>query len=396
MSEFSLRCSECGACERIEPLVLLCPVCSSQQEEFEPLRGVLDVRLPTNFEIPSSPLGWLPMEREFLPDLPVGNTPLWQPRVLGSYVGSSKLWVKNDAVNPTGSLKDRASLLVCAWAKKYGYTRVSVASTGNAASSLAGVAAASGLACTVFMSQDAPIEKRSQVLAYGAELREVSGNYDAAYNESLAVLSDPTVLCRNTAMNPLTIEGKKTVSLEIFQQLGQRVPDCIFVPTGDGVILSGVYKGFSDLIEVGAIPRMPKIYAVQAAGSAAIAEAWKTGGFRREPLRAMTVADSLVVDVPRNGHHALRLLNRFDGECLIVEENAIVEAQRILATRSGVYAEPSAAVGLAGYLQIKQSAVGQSEALILVTGHGLKNAGVRNRAGFDDTRLRDVDRVDVA
>ena len=158
--------------------------------------------------------------------------------------------MKDDGVNPTGSLKDRASFLVSAFAAKFGMREIVLASTGNAGSSMAGVGAAAGQQVTLFLPKAAPKAKLIQALQYGAKVFRVDGTYDDAYELSLAYTAKFGGLSRNTAYNPMTIEGKKTVSLEVFRQLGQ-IPDHLFVSVGDGCILSGVYKGFRDLRQLG-------------------------------------------------------------------------------------------------------------------------------------------------
>jgi len=226
----------------IEPGRYLCDECGRKNKPGIPLEGVLEcaweedggeaLRIAEAGSVP------LPIEKEFFPPLPVGDTPLWEPERLREALDAPNLYLKDDTCNPSGSYKDRASWLVAAFARKFGLKEIALASTGNAASSMACVGAAAGLKITVFLPVSAPAAKRVQVLQYGAELREVQGTYDQAFDESLAYSAATGVLSRNTAYNPLTIEGKKTASFEIVRDLGT-APDHVFVPTGDGVILAG-------------------------------------------------------------------------------------------------------------------------------------------------------------
>ena len=235
MLSFDYLCSECGQDFDIVPGLMLCPQCSSVKKADEPLRGVLEVRLqgkaPSSFES----LDLLPVKGEHFPDLPVGNTPLWKSSRLCEASGFGSLYLKDDGLNPTGSFKDRASMLVAAFARKHGIQEVVVASTGNAGSSMSGVGAAAGLKVKLFLPQTAPPAKMIQALQYGADVIMAEKNYDQAFALSLEYSDRYGGLNRNTAYNPLTIEGKKTVSIEMWQQLGS-CPDRVYVSMGDGVI----------------------------------------------------------------------------------------------------------------------------------------------------------------
>jgi threonine synthase len=382
---WSYRCPTCGAEYPIEAGRYLCGPCAAGRGEDRPLDGVLECVwegeaaaadcLDARYAIP------LPVEPRFFPPLPVGDTPLWAPERLRAELGCPGLFLKDDTCEPTGSFKDRASYLVAAFARRQGIGEIALASTGNAASSMAGVGAAAGLKVTVFLPESAPVAKRVQVLQYGGELHQVKGNYDRAFEESLAYSRETGTLSRNTAYNPLTIEGKKTVSFEIARQLAElgpapsaswKEPDEVFVPTGDGVIIAGVYKGFEDLIKLGRITRMPRVWACQAEGSRAIAQALEEGGFGR-PVSSSTVADSISVDVPRNGAHALAKLKRHGGRAVVVSDREILEAQALLASRAGLFAEPSSSAALAGFMKARGEIPRDATVVLLITGSGLKD-----------------------
>lgn len=377
------RCSECGRIFPLKPGILVCPDCAKKQEEGKPLRGILEVAwdflelrrsvgTAGGFSPTLDVRTLLPVEKEFFPAVPVGGTPLWRPENLRRILGLPELYIKDDGLNPTGSFKDRASFLVAAFARRHGIGKTVVASTGNAASSMAGIGAAAGLAVKIFMPKSAPRAKMVMSLQYGAEVTLVEGNYDLAYETSLKYcLAHPDVLSRNTAQQPLTIEGKKTVSLEIFHQLGA-VPDRVYVSAGDGVILAGVYRGFEDLVGLGLALRVPMIVAVQAEGSAAIAGALAAGDFTG-PISSRTVADSIAVDVPRNGYHALLKLREHGGRTVLVSDGEILDAQRILASRSGLFTEPAGAAAFAGLLRDRGSIGGGETVVVLATGNGLKD-----------------------
>jgi threonine synthase len=388
-------CPECGAEYDIEAGRYLCDACSASQKPDQPLAGVLECAWEGSFDGGPDDIP-LPVAAEYFPPIPVGNTPLWAPERLRKDTGFDRLFLKDDTCEPTGSFKDRASYLVAAFAKKKGISEIALASTGNAASSMAGIGAAAGLKITVFLPKKAPAAKRVQVLQYGAELREVDGTYDVAFDQSLAYSAETGVLSRNTAYNPLTIEGKKTVSFEIVRDLAKVraakvgtakadagsgkpgksadfvCPDHFFVSVGDGVIMAGVYKGFEDLMRLGRIDRMPTIWACQAEGSSAIARALAEGSFGK-PVASDTIADSISVDVPRNGAHALGKLKKHGGRAVVVSDAEILEAQRELASRSGCFAEPSSSAAWAGFRKAAPELQKDATVVVMITGSGLKD-----------------------
>jgi threonine synthase len=342
-----------------------------------PLEGVLEAEWEGDPDPRAVPL---PVEKEWFPPIPVGNTPLWSPLRLRKEFNAPKLWIKDDTCNPSGSFKDRASFLVAAFASEHGAKEIVLASTGNAASSMAAVGAAAGLHVKVFLPATAPVAKRIQVLQYGAELVAVNGTYDQAFELSLEYSNRTGSLSRNTAYNPLTIEGKKTVSFEIVDDLIKAeagAPDHVFVPVGDGVILAGAYRGFENLLRLGRIKKMPTIWACQAKGSSAIARAFVSSRSGSEafgdPVQANTLADSISVDVPRNGLHALAKLKKYGGKTVVVSDTEILAAQKKLASASGLFAEPSSSAAFAGWLKERESVPAEETCVLLITGTGLKD-----------------------
>lgn len=372
MLRFHYRCSECDREYPITPDRLRCGECSRRQEPQRPLRGLLEVVITGSAPDSWRPTDLLPVEERWFPDIPVGNTPLWKPSRLQEHLQVPGLYLKDDGLNPTGSLKDRASLLVAAFARSHGIRRIVVASTGNAGSSMAGIGAAAGLDVRLYLPASAPAAKLTQSQQYGADLQKVDGTYDQAFALSLEYLEDHEGLSRNTGYNPLTIEGKKTVSLEIYRQLGNSVPDHLFVSTGDGVIISGVYRGFEDLVNLGLADRVPHIVSVQAEGSCSISRALR-GGVFGPPVPSRTVADSISVDVPAGGLFALQRLQRHGGTTCIVTDREILTAQRMLASGAGCFAEPASATAFAGFLKMKDLLAAESKTVVLLTGNGLKD-----------------------
>jgi len=367
---FYYRCSECEQEFEITSDLMVCPDCSQEQKFEEPLRGILEVvlegRKPAEFLIPE----FLPVGQKYFPDIPELVTPLWRPEKLTAHTGFKNLYIKDETRQLTGSLKDRASLLVSAFARQENLDEIVVASTGNAASSMAGIGALAGQRITIFLPENAPRAKMVQSLQYGARVIPCAGNYDLAFDLSLEYSKTNKVLSRNTAYNPLTIDGKKTVALEIFQQL-RKAPDYVFVPTGDAVILGGVYKGFRDLKKFNYIDEIPCIFAVQSEGSKAIYEALQRGSFSK--YNPDTVADSISVGIPRNGYYALKMLKKYKGECITATDQQILEAQKELSSRTGLFTEPAAAASYAGFLKSSNVLDKDATIVLLATGNGLKD-----------------------
>ncbi len=389
--EFNYRCTVCGVSYEIGPDLSVCPDCSQNQQADQPLTGILEVELRGALDRLSSVLELLPIEPEYFPPVPVGNTPLWKPENLRRATGFKRLYIKDDGLNPTSSFKDRASYLVSAAAKKFKIEDITLASTGNAGSSMAGIGAAAGQHVTLFLPKAAPAAKLVQALQYGARVFRVDGNYDKAYDLSLAFSEKKGGMNRNTAYNPLTIEGKKTVSLELFSQLDQ-APDLVFVAVGDGCILSGVYKGFRDLVQLGFISAVPTIIGVQAETSDALTRAFNTGIFENIPTS--TVADSICVDVPRNGVHALSMLKKFAGRMMTVSDQEILLAQSCLASTTGLFAEPAAAAAFAGFQKAAPGLDPDAVVVILTTGNGLKDSGSAARGvQMPETLVASIDDI---
>ena len=381
MTPFTYRCTDCGRQYSRDQVRYLCPECGKTYRPGIPLTGVLEVvfdyeTIRKSFDRANPDWNlFCPVEAEFHPPLPVGNTPLARVDRLGAELGLDSLWVKNDGLNPSGSLKDRASFLVAAEARRLGMDLIVAASTGNAASALAAVCASAGLQALIFVPQDAPKAKLVQMLLCGATVIPVKGTYDDAFRLSLEYTDKRGGLNRNTAYHPLTIEGKKTAGLEIWAQLGYRVPDAIFVSVGDGVILGGVHKAFVDLKRAGLIECLPRLIGVQAETSDAIHRYVQTGVYS-DAVHPTTRADSISVTCPSNAHGARRAVLESRGRTITVSDEDILTAQSRLTSRAGIFTEPAGAAALAGLvkLQAGPDALPQgAQVVVLATGHGLKD-----------------------
>jgi threonine synthase len=392
MARFHFRCSECSRELDERPGLYVCPTCSEKQAPGGVTRGVLEVvidDLPAVWPDarPGSPgflTAFLPIDEPgCLPPLPVGDTPLLEAPVLRRALCMDHLFLKDDTRNPSGSTKDRASQLVVAKALESGADTIATASTGNAATALAAVAASAGLRAVVFVPAGAPPAKLVQMLSYGAELLPVAGSYDDAFELSLAACERFGWVNRNTAYNPFTIEGKKTAALEIAESMAPEAPDAVVITAGDGVITAGLAKGFADLEAAGLISRRPRLVVVQPEGTAAIATALRSGARDITPVPgAASVADSLTVEAPRNAVLCLREVRATGGAGVIVSDRDILDSIPRLAGHTGVFAEPAGAAALAGLeTALREGLVDRGERVVLaITGSGLKDVAAARRA----------------
>lgn len=381
----NLRCLICGKEYRPGEVEYVCPYHGNE--------GILDVQY--DYELIARRLSqgdlfhstdysmWrykplLPVHADALvPPLIVGWTPLMRANRLAAELGIKHLWIKDDGRQPTGSLKDRASAIAIVKAREKGAEVITTASTGNAAAALAGLCASVRQRNVIFVPQSAPPAKIAQLLVFGSQVMLVRGNYDDAFELCLLAAREYGWYNRNTAYNPYMTEGKKTVALEICEQMGWQPPDAIFVSVGDGCIIGGLHKGLRDLYALGWIEHIPRLMGVQAAGSAYLYDAWvnRENVLTKPPIEAHTVADSISAGLPRDRLKAMAAVCDTNGVFIRVSDDEILEAIPALARGSGVFAEPAGAAAYAGLLKALNS--GQVRAderiVVLVTGNGLKD-----------------------
>ncbi len=306
--------------------------------------------------------------------LKVGWTPLYPSNRLHQAIGIKTLYIKDEGLNPTASLKDRASAVAVQKAIELGETTIACSSTGNAASSLAGNAARMGLKSVIFVPKRAPIGKLTQLLIFGATVISVEGDYKDAFNLSKKAINHYGWYNRNAAINPHLVEGKKTVALEIAEQLDFKPTDWVVVSVGDGCTVAGVYKGFYDLFQLGLISKIPKILGVQAEGCAPFVEASLEHRGLQE-TEELSIADSIAVGIPRNPTKAIHAIEASKGAWIAVSDQAILSAMALLGKTEGIFGEPAGVAGLAGLMKALNTGIIQhhESATILVTGNGLKD-----------------------
>jgi threonine synthase len=389
-----LVCVGCGKQWSVEQTLYTCPGCGENLDVVYNYGGIKKRLSVDRLKRCRDWSMWryrpvLPVKpRSPLPPLQVGWTPLYQAKDLAASLGLRELSIKDEGRNPTASLKDRASAVGVVKAWELGFNTITCASTGNAASSLAGLSASVGLPNVIFVPERAPKAKVAQLLVFGSQVLMVRGTYDQAFDLCLEASARFNWYSRNTGYNPYLSEGKKTAALEVCEQLGFRVPDKVFVSVGDGCIIGGLWKGFRDAHALGWIDGLPQLVGVQAQGSAPLVKAWQSGK-PVEPLVPDTIADSIAVGMPRDALKALRAVRESKGQMVAVSDAEILEAMRVLGRQAAVFGEPAGVTGFAGLLKLLGAgAVRPDErVVVLVTGNGLKDAESAIRAGGEPTLI---------
>ena len=377
---YILKCTACGKEFSDDQGLYECKVCNGildVEYDYQALQKVITVE---NLSKQKNYSMWryLPLisvdDTHIENTLKIGWTPLYRAPHLEKLSKISKIFIKDEGVNPTSSLKDRASVVAVLRAISEEKPIIACSSTGNAASSLAGNAARMGLKSVIFVPKRVPIGKLTQLLTYGAEVIRVDGDYKAAFQLSKQAINHFGWYNRNAAINPHMVEGKKTVAFEIAEQLAFKLTDWVVVSVGDGCTIAGVYKGFYDLHKIGLINRIPKLLGVQSEGCAPFVKAY----FDNKPIEETaetTLADSIAVGIPRNPTKALRAVSDSCGSWIAVSDHKILQAMQLLGESEGVFAEPAAAASLAGMLKaIENSIIKLDETVTIIsTGNGLKD-----------------------
>lgn len=375
-------CYSCDALYPAEPpIVGTCPACGGNLEVTYDVAAVRAVMTRERLAADDRRHVWryeayLPVAPGSLrPPLTVGCTPLYEARRLGKVVGHERLMLKDETRNPSASFKDRASAVALTKGLEMGARIMTGASTGNAGSSMACLAASMGLSPVIFVPEKAPRAKVAQLLLFGATVVAVRGTYDQAFDLCLEATRRYGWYNRNTGFNPYTREGKKTCAFEIAEGLGWDVPDVVAVSVGDGNIISGLWKGFRDLLAIGLVDRLPRMLAVQSSRSNAVAAALDAGLAAPGAVSATTLADSISVDLPRDGVAAMRAVRESEGFAVEVDDEEILAAIPLLARNSGVFGEPAGAAAVAGVAEaVRRGLLDPSWRVVaVVTGSGLKD-----------------------
>jgi threonine synthase len=388
MKEFTgYRCSLCGAEFTPNQVTYTCPKDGGNLDvilDYEEIKKKYQIEDIISRDDPSL---W-----RYLPLLPVkdpggegtplrmaGGTPVYSPPALKKALGLRNLWIKDEGRNPSASFKDRASSVVVARARELKSEIVVTASTGNAGAALACMSAAVGQKAVIFAPKTAPPAKVAQLIVFGAQVILVDGNYDSAFDLTIEASQEFGWYCRNTGFNPFTVEGKKTGGLEIWEQVllnldDDSKPACIFVSVGDGNIISGIHKGFKDLQKLGWLKQMPRIFGIQSDKSAAIANTFFAGDEKIVPISATTIADSISVDLPRDGVRGVRAARETDGSYILVSDDEIIKGIATLG-KVGIFAEPAGSTAYAGLVKaMEQKLITENDPVVVInTGNGLKD-----------------------
>ena len=388
------RCSLCGAEYPPEDFTYTCPADGGNLDVVLDFDRIRKETTPDTILASRDASLW-----RYLPLLPVsdpggegtplraaGYTPIFSPPRLAESLDLKHLWVKDESRNPTASFKDRASAVTVARARAIGAETIVTASSGNAGAALAGMSAAVGQTAVIFVPKTAPPAKVAQLLIYGATVLLVDGTYDEAFDLTLEASQEFGWYCRNTGYNPFTLEGKKTAGVEIWEQISKQYSVSskqlsVFVSVGDGNIIAGIHKGFKDLMALGWMDEMPRIFGVQAEGSAAVANAYRAGTEVITPVEARTIADSISVGLPRDGVRAVRAATQTGGQYLTVSDEQILAAIAALG-KVGIFAEPAGATAYAGLVKAVEGGIINADDPIVVvnTGSGLKDVGAAMKA----------------
>ena len=400
---FKYVCSDCGKVYETDKIMYLCPDCERENDGTTFSKGNLIVELSDEVlkrakeKEHVTPNDFYPYQAEDEDAYPIGITPLMKPRRIQKALGIPNLLFKLDSQLISGSFKDRASYEVALQAKALGERKIALASTGNAGAAMSAVGAAMDLDIILFVPASAPINKLMQSVLYGAKVVPVKGSYDDAFKLSIEYTKRKGGINRNTAYNPMTIEGKKSVSIELFEQMGRKAPDAVYVPVGDGCIIAGVAKGFIDLKKAGLIDKMPRIIACQSEESRAISNALENDDY--SAFNATTRADSISVSLPANGRMAVKYIKESRGWAVTVEDEDILDSEVELTKYAGVLTEPAAACAYAAFKKDKEhfrNTLGEdATAVVLLTGTGFKDMkAFDGRAKLPDAIENDVSEIE--
>jgi len=379
MPPYELRCRECGKSWGNQPRSI-CDDCFSPLEvsyDYPSLRAQVSCE-----RIAQGPpsmwrySGLLPLPENYQPSLPVGFTPLVEAPRLAEKLGAKRLYLKNDAVClPTLSFKDRVVAVALAQARSFGFDTVACSSTGNLANAVAAQAARNGFKAWIFIPADLEPAKIVGTQVFGARLVRIAGSYDQVNRLCSQIADERHWGFVNVNLRPYYAEGSKTVGFEIAEQLGWRLPDNVVVPMAGGSLISKIKKAFDELIELGLVePRRVKFFGAQATGCSPISTAVKTRNSEIEPQKPATIARSLAIGNPADGHYAIKTITQSGGWAEDVSDPEVVECIQLLAETEGIFTETAGGVtvGCARKLYKQERILPGETTVLCITGNGLK------------------------
>ncbi len=377
-----LACRECGRTYPVEP-IYACDFCFGPLEvkyDYEAIKKVISRKKIQD----GPPTIWryddlLPVSRDKAVDIGAGMTPLLKADNLGRELGLRNLWIKNDAVNPTYSFKDRVVSVAATKAVEFGYDTLACASTGNLAGAVAAHGAKARMRTLVFIPADLEAGKIVGAAVYGPTVVAVNGNYDDV-NRLCSELSDSRHWAFvNINMRPYYSEGSKTLGYEVAEQLGWKAPDHVIVPVASGSLLTKVWKGMHEFAALGLIGEVKThMHVAQAHGCAPVANAFNSGQTHTKPVMPKTVAKSLAIGNPADGYYAIKILKESNGSAFAVPESEVAEGMRLLAQTEGIFTETAGGVVISTLRHLAREGVikPDEQVVALVTGNGLKTQEV--------------------
>jgi threonine synthase len=396
-AHYELRCRECGRTWGNQPRSI-CHECFSPLEityDYDAIRALMAQGAFSRERIAQRPANmWryselLPLPAGFEPRLPVGFTPLFQaPRLAARLAGNppdgsaaaQNLYIKNDAVClPTLSFKDRVVAVALAQAQAFGFDTVACSSTGNLANAVAAHAARLGLKAWIFIPSDLEPAKILGTQVFGAKVVRIAGNYDQVNRLCSQIAEERRWGFVNVNLRPYYAEGSKTVGFEIAEQLGWRLPDNVVIPMAGGSLITKVKKAFDELIKLGLVEEKPvKFFGAQATGCSPISTAVKTGSAEIDPQKPATIARSLAIGNPADGHYAIKTIKHSGGWSEDVSDPEVIDSIRLLAETEGIFTETAGGVtvGSAGKLYRQDRILAEETTVLCITGNGLKTTDV--------------------
>jgi threonine synthase len=373
-----LSCRECGREYPIAPQHV-CDLC------FGPLEVVYDYdAIAAEISRGSIAAGpatiWryaplLPAPEEGRVDIGAGWTKLRPAPRLAAELGLKKLWLKNDASNPTHSFKDRVVSVALSVARSFGFDVAACASTGNLANAVAAHAAASGMRSVVFIPADLERGKVAGTTVYGGDVIEVDGSYDDVNRLCAELAADHKWAFVNVNVRPYYAEGSKTLAFEVAEQLGWRAPDVVVIPMASGSLLTKIGKGLREMKKVGLIDHADTVlHGAQAEGCSPIAQAFAAGTRDVQPVKPKTIAKSLAIGNPADGYYSLGEIDSSGGSAVAVAEEDVAEGMRLLARTEGLFTETAGGVTIKALERLVATGkiTPDQETVALITGTGLK------------------------
>jgi threonine synthase len=400
-TQYELRCRECGRSWGNQPRSI-CDDCFSPLEityDYDAIRAAIAQGIFTRERIAQRPPNmWryaelLPLPAGFEPQLPVGFTPLFQVPHLAKRLAEARdassheantaarnLYLKNDAVClPTLSFKDRVVAVALAQAQAFGFDTVACSSTGNLANAVAAHAARLGLKAWIFIPSDLEPAKILGTQVFGANVVRIAGNYDQVNRLCSQIAEERRWGFVNVNLRPYYAEGSKTVGFEIAEQLGWRLPDNVVVPMAGGSLITKIKKAFDELIKLELVEeKSVKFFGAQATGCSPISTAVKTGSSEIDPQKPATIARSLAIGNPADGHYAIKTIKNSGGWSEDVSDPEVIDSIRLLAETEGIFTETAGGVtvGTAGKLYRQDRILPEETTVLCITGNGLKTTDV--------------------